>query len=379
MGTTLYVDNLAHGGHGVGRIDRRVYFVPYAAPGDELEIDVVKETRGVRWAQIKQVLTPSPERQEPCCDRFGECGGCNWLHLQETCQLEWKRRIVNDCFQRIARLDIETDIKPPTTWMGYRTRARFHGDGAHWGFYARGSHDVVDLEECPLCHPRLNEALRTLRQLPLRAAVEIIVNPDGHEVLFTAQRGLAKLKRLFASRQATASPAHFLYNGAPVVCGAFSQPSLLLNTQLIQTVHAAIGEARSILDLYCGAGNLSLGLTDHAQVTGLDHNAAAIQAASSLGRGDYHVGDESVIVEALCSGAWDVVLLDPPRTGAKQIADALAKADTQAIVYVSCDPATLARDARTLAEKDWRVVHATVVDMFPQTSHIETLCRLERA
>ena len=398
------IDAAAHGGHGVTRIDGQVCFVAHALPGDTVRIAVERAAKGVLWARIAELIEPSPHRETPPCDVFGACGGCSWLHFAYDAQLAWKRRIVQDCLQRIARIDIAPDIAAdPALRRGYRTRAEFHGDGEAWGFYTRGSRDVVDIASCPLCHPRLNAALAQLRTVRAQAGIEITVNPEGDDVLVwvreasrpgrthngrrprRAPRDAARrlIRDAFPQAQGLgddAPRAAFSFDGVPVVNGAFSQGSLLLNRLLLDVVGAMIGDARNVLDLYCGSGNLSLRLADEGRrVLGMDHNGAAVAAAAATGRGTYEAADESDFTEALADDTWDAVVLDPPRQGAKTIAPALAAAPADRIVYVSCDPATLARDARALIAEGWRPAACTVIDLFPDTPHIETTLRFDRA
>jgi 23S rRNA (uracil1939-C5)-methyltransferase len=249
------------------------------------------------------------------------------------------------------------------------------------GFLEARSHSIADISACPLCHPRLNEALQTLRDARLEGEFEITVNPEGHETLVWVRDRVEETRAVFplTNGPADRGPRHqFLFDGAPVVCGAFAQSSLLLNRLLVQTAREAIGDGGNLLDLYCGSGNFSLALAKARDVSGLDHNRAAIAAAQSLGRGRYEVGDEGAFVRAMGSAAWDAILLDPPREGAKALMAALAGCRAGRIVYVSCDPATLARDAKSLFEGGWELDSLKVVDMFPQTFHVECVAAFRR-
>lgn len=371
----------AHGGHGVCRISGQVCFVPYALPGDTVRVQVEKKTKGVLWASVEEVLDPSAHRTPVSCPVFGKCGGCSWLHFSYPGQAEAKQRIIQDCLKRIGGIDIPVQwVEEETLRLGYRTRATFHRDGPHWGFFENGTRSIVEIGECPLCHPKLNEALARLRAVPHRGSVELQVNPEGDEVLAWCPKPAPRLAKVFplSNHLRHARRASFLFDGVPIVNGAFAQSSLPLNRTLVRTVHQMIGEAENVLDLYCGTGNLSLGLPDSVSVFGLDHNRAAIEAAASVGRGDYQKGGESQFCEALAQHKWDVVLLDPPRTGARAITEALQGCRARKIVYISCEPATLARDASILAKGGWTVAQAAAVDMFPHTAHIETVCRFER-
>lgn len=388
MTQRIEIESVAHGGHGVGRVDGQVHFVRYGLPGDVVEATVEKETKGIQWCHIDQVLEPSPHRAEPPCPHFGMCGGCTWLHFAYPGQAEWKRRIVADCLERIA--GVETDAgwaEDPEFRLHYRTRAEFQGDDQKRGFYALKSHRVVDIAECPLCHWKLNEALTTLRETRYKGPVELTVNPEGSEVLCWSKRPHRRLHNAFplANSPGGRGKRHwFEFDGLRIVNGAFSQSSLLLNRVLVRTVQHAATEAGNVLDLYCGNGNLSMGLHTAERVVGMDHDAAAVRAADKASAdlpvpAQYTRAKTADFAKALREQHWDTIVLDPPRTGAKEIAPDLANAQAERIVYVSCDPATLARDLKTVLAGGWRLDSAVAVDMFPQTPHIETVCRLVRA
>jgi tRNA/tmRNA/rRNA uracil-C5-methylase (TrmA/RlmC/RlmD family) len=364
----------------VCRIEGRVCFVAYGLPGDTIEVRIVRQAKGVRWGVIDRILEPSPDRVEASCPYFGTCGGCTWLHFAYPAQAEWKRRIVRDCLAHIAGIDVDVGwAEDPVLRLGYRTRAEFHAEEGRRGFYAAASHRVVDIARCPLCHDALNAALERLRSLAVRDSVEVVVNPEGPEVMVWTNHLRRGLLEVFehVNSPSDRKPFRFLFDGTPVVNGSFSQSSLLLNRVLVGAVQTLAGDARTALDLYCGNGNLSLGLAARARVVGIDHNRAAVEAANEIGTGQYCAGDETAFREALTQ-AWDAVLLDPPRTGAKTIVPDLAACPAKVLVYVSCDPATLARDLKLLSGHGWRPVEVIAVDMFPNTAHVETVCRLER-
>jgi 23S rRNA (uracil1939-C5)-methyltransferase len=378
----VVIESLAHGGAGVARIDNQVCFVDDALPGDRLRVNVTPSGKRFLRGQIVEVLEPGPGRVDAPCAVFNACGGCSWLHFAYPAQGEWKQRIVRECFERIGRMDVEVAwAEEPALRLGYRTRATFQADGDRRGFYARDSHRVVDIASCPLCHPRLNEAFARLRGSGVPGPVELTVNPEGDEVLAWSETNPHALRELFpdASGPEDEERSGFMFDGVPIVAGAFSQASLLLNRMLVRIAHEAIGGAESLLDLYCGSGNFSMGLPDRTRVTGFDHDAHAIGAAMAQGRGRYLLAGERSFRKQLDKEPWGVVLVDPPRRGAKDILPWLAKATTGRIVYVSCDPATLARDAAALVAKGWRVESVVAVDMYPNTPHIEAVCVFGKA
>ena len=377
MKVELEITSLAHGGDGIGRIEGQVCFVPGALPGDVVRVTVRRQKKNALWAGIDDVVQPSPHRTAEV-----PAGAATWRHFAYPAQAEWKRRITGEVLQRIG--GVTPDLgwhEEPSLRLGYRTRAEFHGDGNRFGFFAPGTHDVVDVPACPLSHERLKVALAGLRPLNLKGSVTVTVNPEGPETLIWTAFASRKLKHAFPQAQCTLDESprdRFMFDGVPIVNGAFSQSSLLLNRLLVRVTHAAVGKCDSLLDLYCGNGNLSLGLAAAARVTAFDHHRPSVEAAKSLGTGDYRTGDEQLMIRAIRDKEWDVILLDPPRTGAKALTEALAACRARALVYVSCDPATFARDLHALAGGGWRPGRVEVLDLFPHTPHVETVCRLER-
>ncbi len=380
MHHTVTISGLAHGGGGVTRIDGQVCFVAQGLPGDVLKVVVERRSRGVLWAHIEEILEPSPERIAAPCPAYGSCGGCGWLHFAYPAQAEWKRRIVADSLERIGGIQAEVIwVEDAALRLGYRTRAEFHNHDGHWGFFERGSHKVVPLEACPLCHEHLNAALARLQGLRLPHPVQITVNPEGPEVLAWSARPSSVLREQFPIPSSGELSEGFLFDGVPVVNGTFTQASLLLNRLLLREVHGAVEGTGPVLDLYCGNGNLSLGLAARGlRVAGLDHNRAAVSAANAVSPGSYRSGGEAEFVCALDEFQPETILLDPPRTGAKAIADALAECEARRIIYVSCDPATLARDIKVMLPGGWHIAKVTALDLFPHTAHVETVCVLER-
>ena len=379
----IEITAVGHGGAGIGRLDGQVCFVPYGLPGDQLEIKVTRATRKMLWGELISVVSPSPDRLDPDFPEWRRSGVSTWLHFSYPAQAQWKQRIVSDCLARIAGLqevELEWDERPELR-TGYRTRAEFHGDGKQFGFYALGSHDIVDTVQCPLCHPSMNKALTRLREMELKGSVTVTINPEGDDVLVWTSFVNRKLRDRFpqaGTPHDERPPVQFEFDGVPVVNGTFSQSSLLLNRMLVAAVREFAGTPTSLLDLYCGNGNLSLGFPKKTEVLGVDHNKFAIKAARHKGHGDYQVGHESNMAKHIGARPWDTILLDPPRAGAKTLMPALAAANANSIVYVSCDPATLARDLKVLGGGGWRLDRIRALDLFPNTPHVETVCLLKR-
>ncbi len=373
---------MAHGGDGIGRVEGQVCFVPYGLPGDRLRVRIKRRAKRAMWGEIVDILDASPDRCAAECPAFGQCGGCSWLHFAYPAQAEWKRRIVRELLQRLGGIEADPEwIEDASLRLGYRTRAEFHGDGAALGFYAQGSHTIVDITRCPLCHDRLNAALELLRETSIKGAVAVTVNPEGDETLIWTRfirRSLRDRFPMTDTPQENGPRSRFIFDGVTIVNGTFCQASLLLNRLLVKAVHGYVGKPVSLLDLYCGNGNLSATLPQRTRVTGVDQNRAAVQSAREARNAEYRAGDEATMCKVIQEGDWECILLDPPREGAKAVAPAIAASKARAVVYVSCDPATLARDLRVICGGGWRLVRSAVIDMFPNTPHMETVCRLER-
>lgn len=378
----LAIDAAAHGGDGVGRVSGLVCFVSGALPGDTVRARVDRRGPRAVWAHLEVLLEASPSRlASPPCPSGPCASACSWRAFAYPAQADWKRRIVADSLQRIGGLRVEVGwAEEPACRLGYRTRAAFHGDGATVGYYARQSHTVIPMSSCPLNHDRLNTALGYLQETGLQGDVLVTVNPEGAETLVwmdADHRATRERFPLFNIPRDTTCH-QFLFDGAPIVNGVFSQSSLLLNRLLRERVCACIGQPESLLDLYCGNGNFSLPYNPECKVLGIDHTRAAVNAAARLAPGAYLQGNDTAMNARLAGRDWDAVVLDPPRTGARALTKALAGARAKKMVYVSCDPATLARDLREILSGGWTVTEVTAVDMFPHTPHVETVCLLER-
>ena len=383
-GTTLEIaiDAVAHGGDGVGRVGELVCFVSGALPGDVVRARIYRLGKRAVWARLLAVVSPSPHRMlDSVCDGPACASACVWHAFAYPAQGAWKQRIVSETLARLGHVTAEVAFQEtPGLRLGYRTRATFHGDGQRIGYYAQRTHDVISLSSCPLNHPHLNDALEALHPLGVKGDVHVTVNPEGDEKLLWMRHPGDPVRAAFpmANVMTDAERHRFFFDGVPIVNGAFSQSSLLLNRMLRRETDACIGQADSLLDLYCGNGNLSLHHAATAEVVGVDHAGPAVETANALGAGDYRRGDEAVMVSLIEERSWEVIILDPPRVGAASLMEALAAARTNAIVYVSCNPATLARDLHVLCSHGWNLIRTTAIDMFPHTPHIESVCLLRR-
>ncbi len=422
----LRIDSLAYGGNGVGRHEGKAVFVPHSAPGDLLRCRVTREKKRYAEAELTELVEPSNQRRQPLCPVFGRCGGCQWQHLPYREQAHWKERIFRDTLVRQCALPAEKILPmaaAPDEW-GYRSRVQFKcqqtDNGFVMGFYRRGSHYVIDVEHCPIAAGAINGALARFRAwLPASPCseriprVDMAVDDEGRvrvvlHVLDDPADALADYLRPLA---AEADYALFLQSGRENTLlhvlgdddlhirpladtelrlaygpGGFAQVNLEQNRRLVAEVLGAIegGRPRRILDLCCGMGNFSLPLARIADaVVGVEDHVPSIDkarnnaAANALANVRFHARSAEGAYAALAgSGGFDLVVLDPPRTGAHQVARELAALRPARIIYISCDPPTLARDLVPLLQAGFQVQWSRPVDLFPQTYHTESVTSL---
>lgn len=400
---TLRLDAMAHGGAALGRHEGKVVFVPYALPGEMVRVEVTDDQGRYAHARLLEVLEPSPDRVPPPCRYFGPhgCGGCQWQHATYEAQLRYKAEVVADQLARIGRLTappVAPTLPDPRGW-GYRNRARFHpAPGGGLGFRTGSSHRVTAVEECLVLHPLLAELYDTLdldlpglKALTLRAGTAtgeqmLIFEMAGDEPPSVVVDVPASCVLLLSDgvHVNLVGRNHLLENVGEhayrISAPSFFQANTTQAEQLIHRVleYLDLRGDESVLDGYCGVGLFTLPLAERAglvvavewdppAVEDLLHNTAELDNVEVV---EGAVGD----VLSGFDEPLDAVVVDPPRTGLEREAvKALVAAGPERVVYVSCDPATLARDAQQLAQAGYRLLKAQPVDMFPQTYHIETV------
>lgn len=379
----LTVERLAAGGDGVGHApDGRATFVPFSAPGDRLRVRTVEARRRYLRASIAELIVPSPSRVEPRCPVFGACGGCSWQHLDYGAQLAAKGGILRDALERIGKLASvpeQIEMRGSPLEYGYRSRARVMVGAAGVGFRGRRSRDLCATAHCPVLVPALDQALAELGRDPRAARGEWeIAAGDSGEVSLLAPDG-----RRLGAKQTRIRVAG---DEVAVSAGVFSQANVSLRADLARAVHEVAGEGARALELFAGAGYLTLGLGRRfRRVVAVESHRRAVR---DLGENLRGAGIESVEVrgapveEALGDALlWklrpEVVVLDPPRVGLPRgVASGL---DAGRVVYLSCDPATLARDLASLETRGFHLERVTGFDLFPQTPHVEALAVAERS
>jgi 23S rRNA (uracil1939-C5)-methyltransferase len=395
---------MAHGGDALARHEGKVIFVPYALPGEELLVELTEERTKYSRARPVQVLSPSPDRVEPRCPHFGTCGGCHWQHITYERQLALREEVLRSQFKRIAHLPgvpVQPTIGASDPWC-YRNHVQLHLDEeGKLGFMGIDGRSVIPIRECHIMHPLLWQTFSgldidfpDLERISLRAGIS-----TGEQLVILETAGTQVPA---VEVDVPISCVLLLGDGTPVTyvgdshitesiggrsfrisATSFFQANTSQTERLVQVVAGYLepqgGEV--LLDLYCGVGTLGLSIADQvSQVIGIDTNESAIADASFNAEGMSNMAFLQGSAEELLPSIEqpiDLAILDPPRTGvSREALAALTAQHIPRVVYVSCDPATLARDVDRMSEAGYELVEVQPVDMFPQTYHVEAVALL---
>lgn len=405
----LEIGPVAHGGWCVARHDGRVVFVRHTLPAERVRARVVETTNRFWRAEAVEVLRASPDRVEPPCPyaRPGRCGGCDWQHATPEAQRRLKAEVVREQLRRLAGLDLAVEVEelPGTPeHLRWRTRVRFAvDDDGRPGFRRHRSHRIEPVTHCPIAHPEVERAGVEGHRWSGTQEVEVVasVGTGDRLLLVTPVRGKrARVPRLDApvrvvhGRPVPGPALPFVRERAAgrewrVSGGAFWQVHPAAAEVLADTVLEGL-EPRAgdtVLDLYCGvglfAGVLAERVGENGRVLGVESDPVAVRDArhnlADLPQVEIEQGRVEKVLDRVAVDRIDLVVLDPPRAGVpKQAVDAVAALAGRRIAYVSCDPATLARDLQRFGGHGWRVTGLRAFDAFPMTHHVECVAVLTR-
>lgn len=399
---TLQLTDMAHGGDALGRDENgRVVFVPYAIPGEKVRVEIVDDHERFAHARLLEVLEPSAERAEPRCPHFGVCGACHWQHIAYDAQLKYKREVVVDQLQRIGRLQ-DVDVRPtlanPEPWT-YGVDVSFSPtpDGQALGFWSPVLEQVMAIDECHIIRPLLLElfqdldfAFPDLRRITLRVgdddallvALEVedleppelvtdfpvsvtVVLPDGTAANLVGDNHIVQAVKGHDFRVSAGS---FFYSSPPAA-------ALLVDTVLR---YASLTGAETVLDAYCGVGLLAAFLgKDAAQIIGVEAAPDTVADASlnldHLDNATLYEGSVETVLPEIAVRP-EVMVVDPPADGlSREVVEMLEAAELERLIYVSSDPATMARDARQLHDGGYELLELQPIDMLPQTFRVLTV------
>jgi len=421
----VQIESVAFRGYGVARIKGKVVFIPYTLTGDQAWVELIEEKKNYSMGRLIQIIEPSVFRVDPPCPFFGRCGGCQWQHIDSSIQGELKKEIFAGILRQIGRLKEIPSIQvfPSPQSFGYRIRTQLKGKGKALGYFEERSHQIVGVQECQIVHPLINQMISFIRKMFLPFSrmeeIEINVSPDeGKGVLIFHSLSLErKTEKVFGDLLQN----HALFKGIVIVkkeglnlfgdptlnftislsqtrekrnlkfrisSGSFSQINLEQNQTLIQTVlqFSEVNKEDRVLDLYAGVGNLTLPLAVGArEVLGIEENKMAMEDArfnsekNGIRNCEFIQGRVEDILRHWRREKPDIVVLDPPRTGCKAVLDQVVKLKPKKIVYVSCDPTTFSRDLHLFSERGYFLQRLCLIDMFPQTYHMEVIGLLQQS
>jgi 23S rRNA (uracil1939-C5)-methyltransferase len=421
----VVIDKLVHGGSGLARLeDGQSVFVPRVLPGERVRIRIKKRRKGVCEAELIEVLTPSPDRISPPCEGEQQCTGATWPHISYPAQLRFKQEILADTLLRIGGIKpkISLQILPSPRTSHYRLRTQFNvrakAGKQRIGFFRQGSYDLVEVENAFLIDPLIDKVLKAVRALVdrLPALREIHINAtlshEAHLLLLGENDAMPPLDDFFAELKQRAPEVIGItvFGGRKKLYslgknqltlevesltllateGNFYQVNWEQNHNMVKTVldFAGLTGTETVLDLYCGIGNFSLPLAKKAKsLIGIESGYSAIEdakanaARNNITNAEFIADDLQKGLKTLIQRKMraDVIVLDPPRAGAtlKTLERALAFVP-QKIIYVSCNPSTLARDLKFFHLFGFRLERLQPVDMFPYTYHIECVAEMVR-
>ena len=426
----LLIGDLSHDGRGVSHLDGRVVFVEGALPGETVLCAVKRRRKGIFEGQAVEIIDPSAHRVEPRCPHFGVCGGCMLQHLDYQQQIKAKENVLRESLKRIGGVEPQEWFAPlfDNPW-GYRRKARLgirdvkKKGGVLVGFRERKSSYITSLRECPILDPKISALLPALHELISALAcrselpqIEVATGEDAQSLVFrnlipTTDRDELLLTR-FAKEHGVNlylqpggiesvallwpnSPKQLTYEANPDINISFSatdfiQVNTMLNQILVSRVLELVDSSKKgvIVDLFCGLGNFTLPLARGAgEVVGYEGQQVLVDRAmenakqNSINNARFKTVDlytkEPVAIPEMEHA--ECLLLDPPRSGAREVVEQLNRQSPKRILYISCNPATLARDAGILVnEKRYSLKGSGMIDMFPHTAHVESIALFER-
>jgi 23S rRNA (uracil1939-C5)-methyltransferase len=405
---TIKAERPAYGGASIGRYKGKVVIVRGAIPGETVEAVIEDEKKDYYTALVTNVKTPSSDRVQPGCRYFGMCGGCQLQFISYKRQVAIKEEILRDSFQRIAKtaFPLGRSIIDEHPWH-YRSRAQFKVSKDRVGFYRAKSREIVDIDSCPLMVEEINEKYNAVKGLIREEGISEIHISQGDNATallrFRKQamspqecdscasqllgagfagvcmQGEDKTVMSYGTSHITLNLDILRYTASPM---SFFQSHWLLNQSVIAVIKERLRplKRKSVLDLYAGAGNFSLPLAGEAEVTAVEENLHSIDDGmrnAEINSLEHVHFIHSAAEEYSLQKRFDILILDPPRPGlTRRVADTILTAGPGTIVYISCNPSTLARDLRKLLKK-YKVTSIQLVDFFPQTFHIESLVFLK--
>jgi len=420
----IKIEKLVYGGRGLGRFNGRAVFVPHTAPGDIVLVEETSRKNSYSEAEVVEILEESPFRTKPKCPHFGKCGGCDWQHIVYEKQVEFKKAILEENLQKIGKIkkpNISKSVPSNPHWH-YRNRAQIKVKNGKVGFYAKQSHQIVEINRCPLLKEDICEIFprikRLIKELPPQPLEFHVYSSSKNEVLLKIilpprfklfQLSLEKVREVLGInvvgygiyRQASPFPERIRFFGREftyenvgkykfrVSADSFFQVNRFQVENLINAVSKVATEHQYMLagDLYCGVGTLTIPAGRYVhRAFGIEANFSAVSDAlynkdiNGLRNVTFYCRETEEGLQIIKEHNPDILIIDPPRSGLNEriIREISNLSRIRKLVYVSCNPSTLSRDIATFHKYGINMERAKVIDMFPQTYHVETVAYLRK-
>jgi 23S rRNA (uracil1939-C5)-methyltransferase len=412
----LKIEGISHNGEGVARNEGKVIFVPYAIPGEIVQVDIVEEKKKYSRSILTKLIKKSPHRIEPKCPYYYKCGGCSYQHINYNQQLLYKKEITQETLNRIGKIEVPVfDMIGMQKPWNYRNKVVWHINdspaGKKMGFYRYQSKQLIEIDSCPLLLPKLNRISSLIKdilpEIDLEEDGSIMLRQSNYsdqiilefiecyasreiikklsrevDIIYEKRKGKTKLITELGLIKEKAGKCYFLLGVDDFFQVNAKQSEIIID---IITKYLNLNKKNKVLDAYCGVGMFALNVAEKIMsVFGIDVNSSTIKNArrnaelNGITNCQFITGAcENVLIHL--NKDFDRVIIDPPRTGLKpKVIDLIINASPEKILYVSCNPGTLARDLKQFVLNGYEVFAVQPIDMFPQTSHIENVVALQR-
>nr|MBP3259146.1 23S rRNA (uracil(1939)-C(5))-methyltransferase RlmD [Bacilli bacterium] len=392
------IDRLDHQGRGIAMMDK-VTFIPDALPGEIVDIEITESKSKYNVGEVKNYIQKSDVRIKPVCPYYHVCGGCDLMHISYDEEVKYKENKIKNIMQRYAGLTNVSKIVRCQTELGYRNKVTFKVD-KKLGIYKKDSHDITYIDNCMLISEQMNSYIEIINKMDLTGVYEVVIRESDNAdmIIFKCNDDVkldvddleANVVRYYDRKYKTLKGNNYIIDKIGDLSYKISPSSFFqVNSHQVKRLYDLVLEnlelknTDKVLDLYCGTGTIGLYVSRYcSDVFGIEINEDAIKDANynkklnDIDNIFFTVGDSKIIKDI--SYKANKIIVDPPRAGLdKKVIDEILNINPETLVYVSCDPITLARDLNIL-KNNYTVEKIIPVDMFPRTYHVETVCKLKR-
>ena len=394
------IEKLDNQGRGICYVDNTITFVPNTLPSEEVDIKITKQSKKYNEGKVVEYITYSTLRKEPICPYYNTCGGCELLHLSYEDTLDYKKDKLESILKKYANIDQDIEIIPSDNQYNYRNKITLKVQNGNYGYYESNTHNIVSIDHCYLAEDSINNFLKDIKYLNVRNG-EIIIRSNYNKELLIWIKTKEKVKPAIDYLKKNHLIAGIVINNNSITgedkfieiinnklfqvsYDSFFQVNRNICSKLFYLIAKEIKDNSTILDLYCGVGTLGINVADKCnKIFGIEIiknailNCVTNAKINNLNNTYYLLGDVSKCLSKI-NDKIDTIIVDPPRAGLDNLTkDTIINFKPNKIIYVSCDPMTLARDLKEL-NKEYNISKITGLDMFPYTHHCESITVLER-